>query len=96
MKNLKLNIERVINSINGKVTTDLLKSAIQKFESTYAFVDSYMEAEQYFKECGLEGVVHTRENQRIYTRDFEIVVDEYYVDPASIDYVYSVHVYGRD
>lgn len=96
MKNLKLNIERVIGSISGEITDESLKNAIQEFESTYTFVDSEAEAEKYFKECELEGTVYSRENQKLYASEFEIIVTEYYVDAGSVDYVYSVNVYNRD
>jgi hypothetical protein len=96
MKNLKLNIDRIIKSIDNEVTVDSLKSAIEKFESTYTFVKDHSDAEQRFKDCQLEGYVYERENQRFYTTDFEILIREYYVDPGSVDYVYSVDAWERE
>lgn len=95
MQNLKLNIERVVNSIEGQVTAASLKEAIESFESTYTFIDSYEEAEKYFEESEIEGNVSERINQRLHKDDFEIVINEYYVDPGSIDYIYSVHVFEK-
>ena len=95
MKNLKLNINRVISSIDGEVTNEAIIEAIRAFEKTYTFVASKEDAEGHFQQCEIAGEVYERESKRFYTDDFEIVVYEYYVDPGSVDYVYSVRVFER-
>jgi hypothetical protein len=95
MKNLKLNIEKVISEIEGEVTCESVKEAVMAFESTYTFVNDIDEARTYFEECEIEGSVFERLNQRVTSNDYEIVVKEYYVDAGSVDYVYSVDVYER-
>lgn len=62
---------------------DSLKEAIESFESTYTFIDSYEEAEKYFEDNDIEGNVSERDNQRLHTDDFEIVIYE--------DYTFQAH-----
>jgi hypothetical protein len=95
MKNLELNINRIINSINGEITTASIKSSIEEWYSACTYADTKQEAEKYFSEYGPDWTVESRESQRFQAGDFEIVVNEYYADSGSSDYVYSIQVYDK-
>ena len=94
LQTIKLNALNDLKGIErGEITKDQVEKAlVDNFHETLMKPDQDQEMAEWFQDLGQNGEIHSQPIGSIQVGFFQISFHENYVDPGSVDYVYTYRI----
>lgn len=97
MKNLQTIKHNMLNDLKGierdAITKEQVEAALKaNFDEPLMKSDQDQKMAEWFQELGMYGDIHSRQIGSIQVGFFQISFHENYVDPGSVDYVYTYEI----
>jgi len=94
LQTIKLNALNDLKGIErGEITKDQVEKAlVDNFHETLMKPDQDQEMAELFQDLGQNGEIHSQPIGSIQVGFFQISFHENYVDPGSVDYVYTYEI----